>query len=143
MSFCPIPAAMPGGQPNPASSLGRVSLGIRGWGREAARSPFSNCKSQFFSFFFPLMTVGSPYKKPERRERGVGRDQAPAAALGGRWCRERFPSQELAQSGTVSRVRSVWQLVPPSGIHPAEPFSDVIHLPYFRCWLWEGISCAL
>lgn len=95
MSFCPIPAAMPGGQPNPASSLGRVSLGIRGWGREAARSPFSNCKSQFFSFFSPLMTVGSPYKKPERRERGVGRDQAPAAAWGDVGAGRGFPARSL------------------------------------------------
>lgn len=57
--------------------------------------------------------------------------------------RESFPSQKLPWSSTVSGVGSVRQLVPPNGINPAEPFSDVIHLPYFRCWLWEGISCAL
>lgn len=63
--------------------------------------------------------------------------------MGGRWYRAKFPSQKFTQSGTVSWVRSIRQLVPPSGIHPAEHFSDVIHLPYFRCWLWEGMSCLL
>lgn len=62
----------------------------------------------------------------------------------GRWeSRARFPRQELPQSSTVSRVSSAWQLVPPSGIHPAQPFPDVIHLPYFTCWPREGISRAL
>lgn len=33
LSFSHIPAAMPGCQPNPASSLGRVSLGTWGCGK--------------------------------------------------------------------------------------------------------------
>lgn len=69
-----------------------------GWEREAARSPICNCKSQFFSFFSSLMTVGSPYKKPERRERGVGRDQGSAATWGDVDAGRGFPARSLLRA---------------------------------------------
>lgn len=64
-------------------------------GREAARLSFCSSESQFFSCFSSLMIVGNPHKKPERQERGTGRDQASTAAQGDVSAGRGFPARNF------------------------------------------------
>lgn len=77
----------------------------------------------------------------EQRQRGTGgmEPQHGGTLVPG----EAPPASSSPGSVPPPEAGSAGWLEPCSGIHPAGPSSDVIHLPYFRCWQWEGISWAL
>lgn len=54
LSFCHVPAAMPGCQPNPALSLGWVSLGTWGWGKGGSEISLLQLQEPVLQLLFPF-----------------------------------------------------------------------------------------